>query len=144
MKLLLKHLSLYLQHDIDVYHKKQALVAKIKSIDKYYRIALEWTPTPGRQPNFRDIYIDEIQPILYPVSSIIGGGGVGTFALWLYEQEPDSFDNLQGAQTWLELMIADDPLNLPFKIVDKLCSMHIDAFGLLEKGLAREKRNDGN
>lgn len=141
-KLLTKHLAAYLPYRIDVFHKKQMLVSKIEKLSNYGFVDLE-KPTSQSLQNlqFSWLSVSDLQPVLYPIESVLKNNSL---ALWVYESEPESFDNLEGAKTWLEIMITDDATNLPYKIIDKLCSMHVDAFGLLPNGLAREKRNDGN
>lgn len=149
--------SYYLQHGLkfiayknldefegcDFYTEKQFKRGSIWElsgyVDKDLMIPIGETEIDGFIFNSDSTYINadinamKLRPLLIPLDDLLQ-----TVADWIYIQEPESFDNIESAKGWCEIMFLA-PLGLPFNVFNKLLSLHGDVFDLITAGIAVKK-----
>lgn len=87
-----------------------------------------------RRNNINDL---EFKLHLHPMSDI--DKYLNKLSEWLYNQEPESFNDVWGAKKWIKATIhlkGYEIQSLPYKIVNKLIEWHFDVFFLIKEGLA--------
>ena len=80
-----------------------------------------------------DITKMKLRPLLTPLEYLLDD-----VSSWIYITEPESFDNIESAKGWCEIMFLE-PLNLPFAVFNRILALHGDVFDLIGAGIAVNK-----
>jgi hypothetical protein len=139
-KLELKHLAPYLDYKLGfIEHETKQILS---GLDTY--IHANWTE-PYQFSDMEQVCyssidyssmwsLKEIKPIFHPMSDL--DKYLNKLSEWLYNQEPESFNDVWGAKKWIKAVVSlesNEIGSLPYKIVDKLIEWHFNVFDLPEE-----------
>lgn len=130
-KLEAKHFIVYLNHELEFVaadHNQQDIVLTTIGMVSQMAVGIDMEQSYNYE-------MDEIKPLLYPLPDLYD-----EIANYIYSVDGESFDSLEDARTWIEIML-NEPLGIPYRVFDKIASLHGDLFGLIESGLAFNKND---